>query len=495
WRVVRQLLTESCVLAVAGGGLGLLVAWWGVEAIRGGLPPQITRFVPGWSTMELNAGVVGFTLAVSLATGVVFGLLPALQVSRPDLVEALKDGGPGRTPGRGRGRTRGLLVAAEIALALVLLVGAALSLRGLQSLLGEQLGLRADHLLTAQIALPEAGYAQPAEITAFFDRVLANVARLPEVERADAVSNLPLSGAWEDRAFTLEGRPAPGPAEQPGAKLLAVGADYFATLGIPLVRGRTFAAADAAQAPLVVAVSESLARRFWPNEDPLGRRIKLGRADADRPWRTVVAVVRDVRHFGIDPQPAPTIYAPRTQLVRSRMTLVVRTRVEPTSLAEALRAEVLAVDPQQPIYDVRAMEQVVADAHCGPQLVLGMLVALAAVAVVLAAVGVYGVVAHGVASRTQELGVRMALGAGRGELLRLVLRQGVRPIALGWLVGLGGALAASRLLAGAMFWVRPSDPLALAGVPLLLGAVALLACWLPARRATRVDPLIALRCE
>jgi putative ABC transport system permease protein len=494
-RVVRQLLTESLVLSLLAGMAGLFVALWGIDLARGSMPPEVIRFVPGWADMAIGTRVLIFTLGLSLLTGVLFGLVPALQASRPDINETLKESGRQWTRGQGRHRLRGVLVVLEIAMAMVLLIGASLSIRGFGVLLTENLGLRPDHLLTAQISHAPADDPSPEEMTGFYRRILDRVAALPGVESAATVSNLPMSGNWQTSGIRIEGKPEPPPAERPSVLRYHVSPGYFATMGIPLRLGRDFTAQDDEHSVRVGIVSQRLARRFWPGEDPIGKGFAMAVKETGEGWVTVVGVVDDVRHFGLDAEPRPTMYFPYAQTPRATMTLMARVRGEPMSLASPLREAVHEVDAGQPVYNIRTMEAVISDAVAGPRFSMGLLGILAMVALFLSAIGIYGVMSSAVSQRTHEIGVRVAFGATRRDVLAMTLGQGLKLTLIGVAIGVTGAYGLARLISSAVFWVRPTDPLAFTAIPLLLALVAMLAVWLPALHATRVDPMVALRHE
>ena len=494
-RVVRQLLTESVVLATLGGLAGLLLAQWGVEMLQAGIPPGVIRFVPGWEETGIGGRVLGFTLAVSVVTGILFGLVPALQASRPDLNETLKETGRQWAGGPGRHRIRGALVVAEIALTMVLLIGAALSVRGFQTLTQENLGFVPDRVITAQVTLAQADYPEPPSRTEFYRQVIERIGRLPGVEMAAATARLPLSGSSESSGVTIDGKPAQAPSERPSAERCSVTADYFRTMGIAILRGREFTSQDGQGAMPVAVISEKMSHRFWPGEDPLGKRFSIGSNAAGAGWITVVGIAADVKSFGFDPEPRPTMYLHLPQAPRSSMTLVARTSIEPTSLVAAIRAQVQEVNRGQPIYEVKTMDEEIGDAMAGAKFSMGLLGALAGVALFLASIGIYGVMSSSVAQRTHEIGVRMALGAQRADVLAMTMRHGLKLTLLGVGIGVAGAYGITRLIASAIYWIHPTDPLAFTAIPLLLASVALLATYLPAQRATQVDPMVALRHE
>ncbi|MBF5046485.1 ABC transporter permease [Aggregicoccus sp. 17bor-14] len=488
-RLVRQLLTESLLVALAAGALGLLLAAWGVDALLALEPADVPRL----TDVGLDGAVLLFTLGVSLGTGLLFGLLPALHASDLDLHATLKQGAGVKGGGRGK-RSRAALVVAETALALVLLVSAGLLLQGFWRLQHVDPGFEPDRLLSFAVNLPKQPYSDEARQTAFYRQVLERLSALPGVERAGAVLTLPFGRDNIGLTLNVEGRPPPPPGrEQPTAGYQVASQDYFATLGIPLLRGRGFLPTDVDGSLPVVLLSEAAAKANFPGEDPVGRRIRMG-GEGNR-WLTVVGVVGDVRHGGLGEPPRAEVYRPFEQDGWAFLTFVLRTRGEPTALAQAARDAVRAVDGQLAIARVQPVRALV-DASIARERFLSLLVGVfAAVALLLAAVGLYGVISYAARGRTQEIGVRMALGARPADVLRLVLGSGLRLALGGVALGLVGAWGAGRLLASQLPGVRAADPLTLAALALAVCAVALAATWLPARRAMRVDPQEALRAE
>jgi putative ABC transport system permease protein len=508
-RLVRQLMTESIVLALAGGALGLVLGAWGVKALLAISPGNVPRAAE--IGMLPDANVLLFTLAVSLVTGVLFGLAPALGASRRDLAESLKEGGGRTTPGLRRNRARGLLVITELALALVLLAGAALLLRSFLALRNVNPGFDARGVLTMKVSLAGARYAATAPMADFARRVAMRLEALPGVEAAAMVTNLPFEQG-PDLPMRIEGR-APDAANAGGScQWRAIGPHYFQAMRIPLLRGRAFGEGDAAGAPQVVIVNDAFARRHWPGyaegkENPIGRRVVIGVGMgpefADSP-REIVGIVGDTRDVALATPPGPAMYVPGGQVPNGASALinkivpgaiVMRAAVDPMSLAQAVRREILAVDAQLPVFDLRSMEQVAAASMARQNFQMVLLGAFASVALLLAAIGVYGVISYSVEQRTNEIGIRMALGAGAGQMVRLVVGQAMRLAGAGLALGLAASFAATRVLSGMLFGVQPTDPVAYAAVAIVLGAVALAASYVPARRATRVNPIAALRCE
>ena len=502
-RVIRQLLTESVLLAVAGGGAGLLLAAWGIALLKV-LAPENT---PGLSQAGVHTGVLAFTLVLSVLTGITFGLMPALGASKVDLNQSLKESGRGTTAGRHGNRLRGLLVSVEFALALVLLVGAGLLIKTFVNLNQVDLGFDPHHVLTMRIALLGPSYQERTRQTEFFRQLLQKVGSLPGVTSVAVIDGggLPPDGGNGD-SFLIAGRPIPPPNEFPNAVNRVISPDYFRTMGIPLVRGRYFTEADNQDAPHVVIVNETLAREHWPGGDPIGGQLTFpyietltlpGGAKRQPTLFSIVGVVRGERNHGLEAEPEAEVYLPYSQQPAFYVprTLVARTSVDPKSLLSAIRHQVELLDKDQPISDVRTMDELVAQAEAGhrfPALLLGL---FATVALVLAGVGIYGVMSYSVGQRLHELGIRMALGAQRTDVLRLVVGEGLPLILMGLGAGLAAAFGLTRLMASMLYGVRPTDLVTFAIVSLVLAGVAVLASYVPARRAARVDPMVALRYE
>ena len=498
-RLLRQLLTESTLLALVGGALGLLLGYWGLKALLAAAPARIPLIQVG-----MDARVCIFTLAVSLVTGVVFGMVPALQASRPDLAETLKEGSGRTTSGAGRRRLRSLLVAGEVAIALMLVVGAALLMETFVRLRSVQPGFDPHRVLTMQMSLTGPRFATTALVDDFFRRVLPRLEAVPGVEAAATVTNLPLE-LGPDLPFEIEGRS--DNQNNPSVQWRSTTPHYFRAMKIPLKRGRYFTDGDTALSPAVIIINETFARRFWGNRDPVGERITLARAmgrEFTDPPRQVVGVTGDVKELGLDQPPPLMAFVPCSQVPPALMALlnrllpvawVVRTAAEPTGLTAALQREILAVDRSQPVANVRTMEQVLNGSTARQNFSMLLLGLFAGLALLLATVGIYGVMSYSVSLRTHEIGVRMALGAGSRRVAALVLAEGMTLALAGVCVGLAASFGLTRLLAGLLFGVRPTDPATFAGVSILLLAVALAASYLPARRAMRVDPIIALRHE
>jgi putative ABC transport system permease protein len=491
-RLLRQLLTESLLLSLVGGGTGLLLSLWGLEGIKLLLPADFPRL----AHLRVDITVMGFALLVSLGTGFLFGLAPALRASQVSLQTALKEGGP-LSRRLGRDHLRQAFVVAEYSLALVLLVGTGLLLQSLWQLLRVDTGFSSDRVLTFSVSLPAAKYPQPAQRTAYFQAVQERLRALPGVESVSANTTLPFSQVTLTTGFSVEGRPELPPAEQPNAVYNSVLPDYFKTLGIPLLRGRTFSAHDTRQPLGALIINNTMARLHWPNEDPLGQRLRIGMGvdDTDPPSYEIVGVVGDVRQQNLESEPHPTFYVPYTQQSWSFLTFVVRATGDPLALAAAIRDQVRAVDPDQPVTRLALLNNLIERTLAPRRVTLFLLLLFAGAALALGAMGIYGVASFMVTQRVQEIGVRMALGAEPRQILLLFVQQGMLIAAGGLVVGLAGALVLTRFLRTLLFGVTPADPLTLAGTSLLLLVVAGLACYLPARRATRVDPMTALRYE
>ncbi len=492
-RIAHQLLTESIMLALAGGGLGLLLATWGVSALRQFIPADFPRA----AEIGVNGTVLGFTLAISLAAGLLIGIVPAFGVGSEALQGGLGEGAR-QTPGESSRRFRRGLIILEMAMGIVVLTGAGLVLRSFLSLRRVPLGFQPGGLLTLRVILPQNRYGRLAERTAFYRQASEKIAALPGVESAGAITFLPLTFAHGSKGFTIEGQPPPAPGELPFAEYSVITPDYFRCLQIPVLKGRSFAWSDAPGALPVVMLSRGLAEKYWPGEDPVGKRLKLGGPGENAPWLTVIGVAGDVRQFNLTTAPRPALYFPAAQYEEGRGMLrdwVVRTSVPPLTLAAAVRRVIWNLDPMLPVTRVQTMDEIRSTALAEPRFDLLLLGLFAALALVLATLGLYGVTAYSVAQRTREIAVRMALGAKPRDVLRAILGQGASLAAWGCGLGLLAALALTRLMSSLLFNISPVDPLTLVSVPLLLTAVSLTACYLPARRATKVDPMLALRCE
>ena len=490
-RIVGQLLTESLLLSLTGGAIGLLLAVWGNSLLVSLIPREVPRI----NDVGVDARILLFTLAISIATGLIFGLLPALQASRFDLNQSLKEGVRGMTAGVGQNRLRSLLVISEMAMALVLLIGAALLMKSFMRLLDVNPGFNPANVLTLEIQLPNlppSRYERDEEQTSFFQQVVTRLQALPGVENAGGVLSLPLSGAYEGTDVFLEGQETTPDGERPNADYTMVTPDYFATLQIPLLQGRQFNAQDKRDAPPVIIINNTLAERIWPGQEPIGKRMRVG---FEQKQREVIGVVGSIKQTTLDAEARPAMYMPHLQAPTPGLTLLVRTRGEPLSMAAAVRQEVRAIDKDVPVTQVQTMEKVLGASVAQPRFSMLVVGLFATLALALSAVGIYGVMAYAVSRRAHEIGVRMALGAGANQVLKLVLKDGMTLALAGIAVGLFGAFALTRLMASLLFGIGAKDPVTFVSVAVFLALVAFVACYIPARRATKVDPLVALRNE
>jgi putative ABC transport system permease protein len=489
-RLIRQIVTEAFVLATFGAALGLLLAYWATGffiAIGAGS-------IPRPEAITIDAGVLLFTLAIATVCAVIAGLVPAFQAARPDSADTLREGGRDGSTIASR-RTRSALVACEVALAFVLLAGAALLLRSLWSMQQVERGFSTDRIATLRLSVSASQYATPAEVRGFYSRLLERVRALPGVESAATGTAVLQPLVTNSNVFTIEGRPLPGPGERVEYPVEVVSPGYFETLGVTLIAGRTFTDQDRTDAPGVVIINDTLARQGWPGQDPLGRRIRGGGDNSRAPWLTVIGVVRDLRRADVRREIRPEVYLTTAQLTPRTQMLLVRTSGDPAAIVPSIRSEVRALDPHLPLFAVGTLNGQIAATLTSPRFRAVLLAAFAAIAVILAAIGIYGVTAHAVGQRTQEVGIRMALGARRIDVLRLMIAQYLRPALVGLAVGAVGALALSRSLRTLVYGVGVADPLSYGAMAAGLLAVAAAACWIPARRAARVDPLVALRTQ
>ncbi len=491
WRVARQLLTESLLLSLLGGIVGVLLAVWATGLLVSSNPANLPRV----NEIRLDNSVLFFTLGLATLTGLFFGLAPALQASRLDLNEALKDSMRESSGGIKRNRTRSLLVVSEIALSLILLVGATLLFQSLRRVLDVSPGFQPEQVLTAQLSVSSAKYPEPERRAAFFKEALDRIESLPGVEAVGVVNPLPMSGSFEVYTFDIAGLPPFPPGQQPSSDRRVTSPGYFQAMGVPLRQGRFFAGHDQPKSTPVMIINETFARRFFPGENPVGKRVIPG--EGRQPvTREIVGVVGDVRHAGLDVETTPEYYVPYTQVSASNLTLITRTTSrDPASLAGPVRDAVRAIDKEQPVYNIRPMTQLLDESIALRRFNMILLGGFAALALVLACIGIYGVMSYSVAQRTREIGVRIALGAQSRDVLRIVLSQALALTGLGLALGLLGAVALTRYLTTLLFEVKPVDVSTFAIVSLVLGLVAIAACLLPARRAMKVDPLVALRYE
>ena len=492
WRVMQQLFTESTILALAGGALGLFLALWGVALMTKLLPQDFPRL----AEINMDWRVLGFTLGASVLTGILFGLAPALQISRSDVQESLKESGRGASSAKRHNRLRNLLIVTEVALSVVLLVGAGLLFRSFLQLQSINAGFTPQQVLTVRLTPSGPHYARDADYMNFYSQVMQRISVLPGVQAVGAINTLPL-GKGPTAGIRIEGGPLLTPDKWPSTNYRGVSSDYFRAMNIPVVQGRAFTERDTANAPLVMIVNQALARRDFPNVNPIGKRISLGGKDPKgQPlWWEIVGVTADVRNLELREEASPEFYTSALQDTWTGMSVVVRTAVEPASLTPEVRRIVAEVDKSTPVSEVKTMETIVSEAVTQPRFNLFLLGLFGGIALLLSAAGIYGVTAYAVTQRTHEFGIRMALGAQVGDVLKMILGQGMRLITVGIGIGLLASFALTRLLKTLVFGVSVTDPLTFVAITLVLMFVALLACYVPARRATKVDPLIALRYE
>jgi putative ABC transport system permease protein len=492
WRIVRQLLVECLIIALIGGAAGIVVAFWGIDLLRSANPGDAAKYADGWKNFGINYQVLAFTFTLSLLSGLIFGLAPAWQVSKPNVNDALKEGG--RQVGAGSHRMRSLLVVSEIALSLMLLIGAGLFIRSFAALLKSDPGFKPEGVLTANLNLPIAKYKDEPQRAAFYSDLVQRVKTLPGVQSAAAVNYIPLGGSNSSDSFLVEGAPEPKAGQENEGRYRVCTPDYFQTMGISILKGRGFTDQDKVGSLPVAIVNETLARKYWPAGDALGKRIRFYGPLEKAPWMQIVGIVQDVKHELNSPV-TPEYYLPHAQDSWNAMVLVARTSVDPGSLSAPIRQQVLAIDKEQPVFDVKTMQEVRALSISIYSIGSATMTIFAIVALLLAAIGIYGVMAFAVSQRTQEIGIRMALGARALDVLKLVLRNGMFLASIGAVIGLAGAFAITRFMSSLLFGVSPTDVLTFASVTAGLLLIALVACYIPARRATKVDPLVALRYE
>jgi putative ABC transport system permease protein len=491
-RLVRQFLTESVLLSVLAGILGLLLSVAGLYLLKSFIPPDISQT----SVVSIDVRVLGFTLLVSVLTGLIFGLAPALQAANFNLNETLKEGGRDPSAGGRTNHVRSLLVIAEVAISLVLLIGAGLLINSFLRLRNTDPGFSSDDLLTMKVVLPEPKYSERPQRNAFYTAVLNKIESIPGVKSAALTTNLPLYRQGNSISITFQDRPAPPPGQEVIITTRIVSPSYFETMGIQLLKGRQFTAQDNENSQRAVIVSEGMARRYWPDQDVLGKRISPGTPQRPEDWFQVVGVVNDVHQFQLDIQPKPQMYLTYRQAgFFDLRDLVVKTEVEPTSLAATVRRSVWEIDKEQPVSNISTMEGIIAESLARQRFSMLLLGIFAAVAMILAAVGIYGVMSYSVAQRRNEIGIRMALGAQKMDVLKLTVGSGLKLVVIGLVLGLIGAVLLTRLMSTLLFGISATDPLTFVLISAILVAVALLASYIPARRATKVDPLVALRYE
>ena len=495
WQLIRQLLTESVVIGLAGGALGLLVAVWGTRAIASLVPKGFTTSVYDLNHIRLDWRVFAFTFGLSVLTGIVFGLAPALTTSKPDLIRVLRNSRSSGLTSFGLRSFRGWLIVVELALAVVLLLGAGLLVRSFNKLMAVDLGFDRENVLTFRVGLPRSKYSKPAQTEAFYTDLLQRLNALPGVQTAGTINHSPLQGHAMIGFTGIEGHPPLDTKKDPAIGIGVVDAEYFKTLRIPLLSGRQYDARDGANAPKVAIVNQAFVKRFVPGGDALGKRVGMGCEESEGLCRTIVGVVGNVRQESITDEAIPEMYVPLAQMPMNGATIMVRTSSDPLALVETVRKEVLAIDPNQPIYDVKTLSQRVNDAVAVSRSLMVLFAAFALLALVLGAVGIYGIVSYSVTQRTHEIGIRMALGARAGNVLSLILKNGLVLVLAGIAIGIAGALALTRFLTTLLFGVTPTDSVTFVVVSVLFFVIAMFASLIPALRATKVDPLVALRYE
>jgi putative ABC transport system permease protein len=495
WRLIRQLLIESTVLALGGAVAGTLLAKWGMELLRRDLPPFIMAHVPGLQHVEIDLRVLAFTLTIALCSGILAGLAPAFRLSGSNLNDALKESSRSSTAGYSAGRLRGMLIVFETALALILLVGSGLMVSGFRNLLAVEMGFDRTNVLTFHLVLPEEKYQTKDQVLGYYNRVIQQLRSLPSVDSVACVTSLPSGWSWNWTEYTAEGRPLASAGEVPSTISQIVTPDFFAALRVQLIKGRYLSPLDGPDAPPVAVISESMARANWPDQDPIGKHVKLGNMQSSEPERRVVGVVRDVRSSAFDTKPGPTTYVPFAQSPQDSSAIVVRASANPLSVAPGVIEQLRAIDSTIPAYDVRTLQQVVSDSVSGVESAARMMLIFGFIALALAAAGIFAVMSYSVTQRTHEIGIRMALGARPFDVLRLVISSAMKMAVVGLTFGLGVSLLLTHAIASAMFGVIRIEPPVFALLTLLLAIVAAVAAYVPARWATKVDPIFALRGE
>lgn len=492
-RVIRQALTESALIGLLGGVFGLLISIWSIAALARGIPEGFSRFIPGWNRLGINLAVLAFTFGLSMLAGIIAGLAPVWHSTRTNLNDALKAGGRGDSIGSSHSRLKSALIVSEVALSLVLLIGAGLMVRSFVEILRADLGITSENVLAVQISLPVESYADNSKKLALYQQLLARVSALPGVAKAGAVTIVPFSSNDTSSNFQIVGRTPFTQGQEPDAQMRVSTPEYFEAIGTALRRGRLYNGHDDANATRVIVVSEAFARKFFPGEEPIGQRINFGGDEKQAP--EIIGVVADVTNNDVDEAPDPTVYQPYKQNARLTMNLVIRGAQDPTRIASAVRNEVQSLDPSLPVSNIKTVSEMFDERISPKRLMTYILAVFGLVALLLASVGIYGVMSYAVTQRTREIGVRMALGAQAGDVLKLVIKNGMTMALIGVAIGLAGAYGLTRLLANLLFKVAPTDLVTFAFVSGALIAVALFACFVPARRATKVDPLVALRYE
>jgi len=492
-RLIRQALAESAMMGLLGGALGLLVSVWAIQVLANGIPEGFSRFIPGWNRLGINLTVLGFTFVVSVLAGTLAGLAPVWHSTRTNLNEALKSGGRSDSGTGSHNRLRSVLVVSEVALSLVLLIGAGLMVRSFVELLRADLGIKPENVLALQISLPPDSYEDKTKRLDFYQKVQGRVENLPGVMKTGAIDIVPFSSSNNSNTFQIVGQQPFRKGEEPFVEVRVATPGYFEVIGTALRKGRLFTAQDDAKAGRVILVNEAFAKKYLAGQQPIGQRINLG--SDDKETHEIIGVVADVKNDDVEETADPTSYLPYSQNSYRTMNLVIRGTQDPTRLVYAVRGEVRSLDPTLPVSNVKTLSQMIDERISAKRLMTYILAVFALSALLLASVGIYGVMSYAVTQRTQEIGIRMALGAQAADVLKLVLRNGMSLALIGVAIGLAGAFALTRLLASLLFQVTPTDKLTFFGVATSLIVVALLACYIPARRATKVDPLVALRYE
>jgi putative ABC transport system permease protein len=487
-RLIRQLLTESLLLGLVGGIVGLLLAMWGVKLLIAFSPSNIPRI----QQLAIDGRVLIFTLGISLVTGILFGLVPALQSVKINLNEVLKEGGKGAGGSMMRHRTRSLLLVSEVALSVMLLISAGLLIKSFIRLQQVNPGFDTERLVSLNISLPLIKYRTATQQMAYFQQTLQRLQTTPGVDSVAAGTSLPLTGSNSKYSITIEGQPSLAPGQRPSPNYRIISPDYFRTMGIALIRGREFIQQDETNSSKVIIINDTMAKRFWPGEDPVGKRVTISDLP-DNPWREIVGVAADVKHFGLDTVPEPELYVPFMQAPSPSMTIVARANGNPANLISAVRSEILKIDNEIPVYNIRTIKELISESVAWPRFRTILLGIFASISLLLSAVGIYGVMSYSVVQRTREIGIRMALGAQKSNLISLIIGQGMWLTAIGVFIGILGAYASSRLLSSLLFETGIGDFMTYIASIFLLALVALLANYFPARKAAKIDPMIALR--
>lgn len=497
WRLLQQLLTENVLLALLGGGLGVIMAFWSLDLVRVSFPPDYAKWIAGWRSVSIDGRTLAFTLVLSLASGILSGLAPAVRCSKTSLNESLKEGGRGAGIPRRHGRLRGLLVVSEVALTLVLLIGAGLMIKAFRQLIDMEVKSDPSTLLTMRLSLNGPSYELPSRLVNYCDQVLERLRILPGVQSVAAASFLPHTGRGGSSPFSIEGRPVLDASEQRNSLIASVSGDYFKTMRIPLLSGRGLTRQDGAGSPQVALVSERMANRYWPGKDPLGRRLKLGGQDSSSPWMTVVGIVGDVRQFAYEKEVQPVLYLPYSQSPTLSIDLAIRADAVARlpGLIRSVRKTIHSLDVETSPFQVKTMEQLITFEMLGTRFVAALMIVFGALAVLLASAGVYGVLAYSVREQSHEIGVRMALGARPADVLGMVMKQGLGLVLTGLVFGLVLAFVLGKMLSSLILGVQATDPATFLTFTLILIVVAASACYFPARRAALVDPVVVLRYE